>query len=126
MERTHIVKTRVDSLSENLKLAESRKKYFLDYSQKLYTKYVIGDISREFYFNALYEKHDGRNIQEWINFYNARIQEYKKQLQQQTNKQVKSLLVLISLVFLITLGLIFFISRSGFNFTGFFSSYNLY
>jgi len=112
MGRASLVRTSIEELRKRIQTAEERKKYFERYLRKLYTSYVKGEISYEFYVEAHHLHRDGRTIGQWIYYYENYILECQDLIKKSRRESIKKKLALLifSSVFLFLLfGLSFYI-----------------
>ncbi len=101
MVRTRIEGTIVDELKKKLRVAENAKKEYTGYLQNIHDRYEKSKISYSDYLRAIYEKKDGRNIQEWISYLEAYIEELKKRIKEQKKDLVKHKLTILFFSFAI-------------------------
>ena len=118
MKRTRIARTTIEELRKRIQTAEKRKKEYIKYLQNLKDKYSQGEISYAFYIETIYKKTDGRNISEWIEYFEHYIKNCEKIIKKQKRTIVKNQLPVLFL----SLFFIFIVISSGFyplKFTGF-------
>ncbi len=112
MGRASLVRTSIEELRKRIQTAEERKKYFERYLRKLYTSYVKGEISYEFYVETHHLHRDGRTIEQWLHYYENYILECQDLIKKSRRESIKkklALLIFSSVFIFLLLGLSFYI-----------------
>jgi len=104
MGRTREAKAIILELLQRIKFAESKKREITEYLLRLRKRYVEKNISYSQYTEAVYKKRGGRNLQEWIEYYDDYITRCEKEIKQQkkviVKKQFSVLFFSLFLIFL--------------------------
>ncbi|MGY4884634.1 MAG: right-handed parallel beta-helix repeat-containing protein [Nanobdellota archaeon] len=123
MGRTRLAKALVSSLQRNKEASQKRKEALVDYLKRLNQAHVNQKISGAEYVETLYKKNNGRNIKEWVDYYDNYSKNCEKAIQRQ-NAQIIRNRVLIFFFGAVLLAAFFWmafsINYSDVNFTGLF------
>jgi surface protein len=123
MGRTRIAQALIRDLKEKKENSSKRKNELIDYLKRLNQAHFNEKLSGAEYVETLHKKNDGRNIKEWVDYY----ENYSKDCEKEIKKQNKEIIKRKAPVFLFSILLIaffvyLFISTSFFslNLTGLF------
>ncbi len=119
MGKVKSAKAFIGELRKNIGAAEERKRYFESYLKRLYHAYISGKISFKFYIETLHLSRDGRNIQQWIEYYDNYIKECKQLIEKHKKSINKIRAPVISAVFIAIILAAFFLNQINLQTTGF-------
>ena len=89
MKKTILSRAAFNSLREKIAQSEEKKRELKDYIRELHERYSRQEISYSFYVETSYKKFDGKDVQEWIEYFEDYIKDCKKRIR----KEVKVLAV---------------------------------
>ena len=116
---TPVARASEATINARITLAKERKGYFENYLNKLNRAYARGEVNHSFYIEAVYRRREGRNIFEWIDFYNRVIKDCEDLLKKQKRDAAKKIIPLIFFAIIIAIFVIFPIFQLKSIFTGF-------
>jgi hypothetical protein len=122
MGRTRIAQALIRDLKEKKENSRKRKNELIDYLKRLNQAHFNKKLSGAEYVETLHKKNDGRNIKEWVDYYENYSKNCEKEIKNQKKELIKSKIpVLFFSVLLISVFIYLSISTSFFNvnFTGF-------
>ncbi len=90
MGRGHVAKATIVELQNKIALAKKQKKQLILYIHKLKKKYSQQQISYSKYIEILYKRVNGKNIKQWIDYYDDYIKECEKLIQKQKSQLIKN------------------------------------
>ena len=122
MGRVRIAKAVISNLKEKQETSKKRKHELISYIHRLKESYAKGKISYSRYIEILHKKTDGRNISEWIEYYDNYEKECEKERKRHQKKiNAKKIVTTFFTLALISFFIYFFLfsSYANIQFTGF-------
>ncbi len=122
MGRVRIAKALIRSIIEKKESSKKRKHELINYLHKLKESYATGKISYSRYVEILHKKTDGRNLSEWIEYYDYYEKECEKERKKHQAKLTRRKFLTTFLSIFLVSFLIYFALFSNYenlNFTGF-------
>ena len=119
MRRGGAVGSTIKELKEKLKGVEKSKNEYSSYLKKLQNNYYKGKISYARYVEILYQKREGRNINEWINHLDKYETDYNKEIRKQKRKSAIKNTAVVFLSLAVIVFLFSLLSNSKFSFGSF-------
>jgi hypothetical protein len=122
MGRTRIAQALIRDLKEKKENSQKRKSELIGYLKRLNQAHFNEKLSAAEYVETLHKKNDGRNINEWVDYYENYSKNCEREIKKQKKEIVKSKIPIFFLsILLISFFVYLSISTSFFhvNFTGF-------
>ncbi len=123
MGRTRLAKALVSSLQRNKEASQSRKNELVDYLKRLNQAHANKQISGAKYVETLTKKTNGRNIKEWVDYYENYSKNCEKAIERQKAKVIRNRVLALFFGVLFLGGFIFAalsLDYSSIGLTGFF------
>ena len=123
MGRTRIAKALISSLSQKKDSSQKRKNELIDYLKRLNQAHADKKISGAQYIETLYKKNNGRNIKEWVEYYDNYSKNCEKAIQRQKTQLIRNRTLALFFGVILLTGFIwvaFSINYSNIHFTGLF------
>ena len=94
MGRTRIAQALIRDLKEKKENSRKRKNELIDYLKRLNQAHFNKKLSGAEYVETLHKKNDGRNIKEWVDYYENYSKNCEKEIKNQKKELIKSKLVM--------------------------------
>ena len=119
MGRSRIARALIEGLIRKKEECEKREKVLKEYLQKLHEKYLKQEIPYSDYIEILHKKTDGRNIHDWIEYYEEYIKNCEEGIKKHKRKLISRNIPVYFLAFIFIGFLISFIFYIAPTFIGF-------
>jgi DNA-directed RNA polymerase specialized sigma24 family protein len=117
MERTRLAKASLAELKKSIRVAKGRKEELKNYIDHLHQAHSQGKISSSQYLETLHKKHDKRNLQEHVHYYDNFIKEHENKIRKHTHSSRSFGFFIIVLILALSLLAYFYLEPT---ITGFF------
>jgi len=119
MGRTRIAKAVINDLKEKKESSQKRKNELIEYVKRLNHAHLNEKVSGARYVEILHKKNDGRNIKEWVEYYENYSKNCEREIKNQKRKIIKNKIP-VFLFSIVLISIFIYISFNiNFNFTGF-------
>ena len=118
MGRTRIAKALARNLAEKRENSQKRKHELEKYLLKLKENYEAGKISYSRYVEIFHKKNEGKNLAEWIQYYDRYGKECEKEEKKYKRKIIKNKILTTFFAIALISFLIYFFSFANLSFTG--------
>ncbi|MCX6750095.1 MAG: hypothetical protein NTZ83_01420, partial [Candidatus Pacearchaeota archaeon] len=121
MGRTRIAKAVISNLHEKKEASQERRNQLINYLKRLNEAHINQKISGAQYVETLHVKKNGRNIKEWVDYYENYSKNCEREIQRQKRQVIRNKIFFFFFAAVLLSALIYFalsINWQNVNFTG--------